>query len=113
MSNKIQSTNLHKNFGLAISKLELWAENPWRRYSLYLIFFLIGFFLGSSLGMINGALSMMDPIGAFVTVLFLELLIRIRRISRLSRNYPSTLKVIDMLRIGIIYGLFMEGFKLL
>ncbi len=63
--------------------------------------------------MINGALSLMDPVGAFVTVLFLELLIRIRRLSSFSKNYPATLNVIDTLRIGIVYGLFMEGFKLL
>ena len=60
-------------------RLVLWAVNPWRRYSLLLIIFLIGFFLGSSIGMINGVLALMDPIGAFLTVLGIELLVRVRR----------------------------------
>tara|TARA_Y100001968_G_C19241070_1_gene659443 strand:+ start:304 stop:645 length:342 start_codon:yes stop_codon:yes gene_type:complete len=113
MPNKFQSTNLHKNYGLIIDRLVKWAVNPWRRYSMYLIIFLIGFFLGSSLGMINGALSLMDPIGAFFTVLFIEILVRIRRNFDSSPSSKILLYMIDMARIGLLYGLFMEGFKLL
>ena len=37
-----------------------------------MIIFLVGFLIGSSLGMINGVLALMDPIGAFVVLIFLE-----------------------------------------
>ncbi len=113
MSKKFQSTNLYKNFGDLLKRLEDWAVNPWRRLSLYLIIFLGGFFLGSSLGMINGAMSLMDPVGAMYTVLLLELMVRIRKISQLSNKSYIAINVIDMARMGLLYGLFMEGFKLL
>tara|TARA_Y100001968_G_scaffold94710_2_gene85047 strand:- start:415 stop:756 length:342 start_codon:yes stop_codon:yes gene_type:complete len=113
MSNKFQATNLYKNFGIIFKRLEDWATNPWRRYSLYLLNFLIGFFMGSSLGLINGALSLMDPVGAFFTVVFIEGMIRLRRRFYLSKDSRVILNIIDMARIGLLYGLFMEGFKLL
>tara|TARA_Y100001968_G_C19428650_1_gene755791 strand:- start:1861 stop:2202 length:342 start_codon:yes stop_codon:yes gene_type:complete len=113
MSNRLQSTNLHQNSWFIFERLDNWAINPWRRYSLYLIIFLIGFFLGSSLGMINGALSMMDPIGAFFTVLIIELTVSLRRNSVLNKKRSVAFNSIDMVRIGLLYGLFMEGFKLL
>lgn len=113
MPNKIQSTNLHKNFGMILDNLVSWSLNPWRRISLYLIIFLGGFFLGTSLGMINGTLSLMDPVGAFITVFFIEILVRLRRNLDSSKSSLIILNLIDMLRLGLLYGLFMEGFKLL
>ena len=112
MPSKFQTTNLYRNFGIILERLELWAVNPWRRYSLYLLVFLIGFFLGSSLGMINGALSLMDPVGAFFTVVFIELTVKLRRNPNLANKSLVALNIIDMTRIGLLYGLFMEGFKL-
>tara|TARA_Y100001968_G_scaffold87923_1_gene78947 strand:+ start:128 stop:469 length:342 start_codon:yes stop_codon:yes gene_type:complete len=113
MTSKFQSTNLYKNFGLLLSNLNRWAINPWRRLSLYLISFLLGFFLGSSLGMINGTLALMDPIGAFFVVIFIEILVRSRRNFDSSNSSLIALNTIDMFRLGLLYGLFMEGFKLL
>ena len=113
MSNRFQSTKLYQNFGALIERLEKWSINPWRRYSLYLLVFLIGFFWGSSLGMINGALSLMDPVGAFFTVAFIEATVRFRREFNFTKKSSISLNIIDMLRIGMLYGLFMEGFKLL
>ena len=113
MVKKFQSTSVHKNFGMALERLSQWATNPWRRYSLYLIIFLIGFFFGSSLGMINGALAFMDPVGAFFVVVFIEVLVRLRRNLTSSKTSFLILHIIDMARIGLLYGLFLEGFKLL
>ncbi len=109
----MQKTVLYKSSAKIIDKLANWAANPWRRYSLLLIIFLIGFLIGSSLGMINGVLSLMDPVGAFVTLVFLELLIKARFVF-LNSNKPIILiRVFDMFRIGIAYGLISEGLKLL
>ncbi len=113
MAQKIQSTSLHRNFVLVLDRLETWAINPWRKYSLLLIILLIGFLLGSSIGMINGVLALMDPIGAFFTVLFLEALVRIRRGWPMNKRSDISLQLIDSLRIGLLYGLLLEGFKLL
>ena len=90
-----------------------WAANPWRRYSLLVIIFLIGFFIGSSLGMINGVLALMDPVGALITLLFLEILIKARFIFLEAKKPIILVRVFDMFRIGLAYGLISEGLKLL
>ncbi len=113
MSPKMQKTVLYKSSAKLIDKLANWAANPWRRYSLLIIIFLIGFLIGSSLGMINGVLALMDPVGAFFTLIFLEILIQARFIFFRSNKPIILIRIIDMFRIGITYGLFSEALKLL
>tara|TARA_Y100001968_G_scaffold211912_1_gene195040 strand:- start:163 stop:504 length:342 start_codon:yes stop_codon:yes gene_type:complete len=113
MSSRIQKTVLYKSSAKIIDRLANWAANPWRRYSLLLIIFLLGFFVGSSLGMINGVLTLMDPVGAFITLIFLELLIKARFFFLREKKPIILIRVFDMFRIGIVYGLFSEGLKLL
>ena len=109
----MQKTVLYQSFAKIIDRLATWAANPWRRYSLLVIIFLIGFLIGSSLGMINGVLSLMDPVGAFITLIFLELLIQVRFFFQKSQKPIILIRVCDMFRIGMSYGLFTEGLKLL
>ena len=109
----MQKTFLYKSATKIVDRLANWAANPWRRYSLLLIIFLIGFLIGSSLGMINGVLALMDPVGAFITLIFLEILIKARFIFLQSEKPIILVRVFDMFRIGIVYGLFSEGLKLL
>ena len=113
MSSRMQKTILYQFSAKIIDRLAIWAENPWRRYSLLVIIFLIGFFIGSSLGMINGVLALMDPVGAFLTLIFLELLIQARFIFLKSQKPIILTRVFDMFRIGLTYGLFSEALKLL
>ena len=113
MTRKFHSTNLHQNLESLFAKIDLWSVNPWRRYSLFLITFLLGFWLGSALGMINGVLALMDPLGAFFTVLLLELMIRMRMLSNNLSRPVILFSIIDMLRIGIVYGLFTEALKIM
>ena len=113
MPSRMQKTVLYNSSAKIIDRLANWAANPWRRYSLLVIILLIGFLIGSSLGMINGVLALMDPIGAFVTLLFLEILVKARFFFLRSRKPLILVRVFDMFRIGIAYGLFSEGLKLL
>ena len=113
MNPRMQKTFLYKSSTKIVNRLANWAANPWRRYSLLAIIFLIGFLLGSSLGMINGVLALMDPVGAFVALIFLEILIRARFIFIKSKKPIILVRVFDMFRIGLTYGLFSEGLKLL
>ena len=109
----MQKTVLYKSSAKIIDRLANWAANPWRRYSLLAIIFLIGFLIGSSLGMINGVLALMDPVGAFIALIFLEILIKARFFFLKSRKPIIVVRVFDMFRVGIVYGLFSEGLKLL
>ena len=93
--------------------LSQWAENPWRRYSLALILILIGYFFGSSLGMISAVLELIDPVGAFLSVVFIEILIQFRRRLRFYRRKKLLLLLLDALRLGLFYGFFTESLKLL
>ena len=110
---KYQSTSLNRNIINFIRRLEVWSDNPWRRYSMLIIIFLSAFLFGSSIGMINGALALMDPIGAFFTVILIEIFVRFRKFNFRKKESSILLSIIDSFRMGFIYGLFMEGFKLL
>tara|TARA_Y100001978_G_scaffold78002_1_gene69963 strand:+ start:814 stop:1155 length:342 start_codon:yes stop_codon:yes gene_type:complete len=90
-----------------------WAVNPWRRYSVVLIIFFVGYFFGSSLGMISAVYNLMDPIAALISVLIIEFLIRIRRALLGNNNKKFFLLIVDFLRIGLLYGFFTESLKLL
>ena len=109
----MQKTFLYNSSTQIVDRLANWAANPWRRYSLLAIIFLIGFLIGSSLGMINGVLALMDPVGAFAALIFLEILIKARFIFLKSQKPIILVRVFDMFRIGLTYGLFSEGLKLL
>ena len=93
--------------------LSHWAVNPWRRYSLALTIVLTGYFLGSSLGMISAVVELIDPVGAFLSVLFIEILIQLRRRLRFDGRKKILVLLIDSLRLGLFYGFFTESLKLL
>ena len=90
-----------------------WAANPWRRYSVVLIMFFVGYFFGSSLGMISAVYNLMDPVGALISVLIIEILINIRRVLFSDKNKKFFLLIVDFLRVGLLYGFFTESLKLL
>ena len=90
-----------------------WSANPWRKYSIVPLMFFIGYFFGSSLGMISAVYNLMDPIAALISVLIIEFLIRIRRALLGNNNKKFFLLIVDFLRIGLLYGFFTESLKLL
>ena len=110
---KPQKTNFQINVLSNLNKLSSWAENPWRRYSLALIVLLFGNFVGSQLGMVSAVKNLMDPVAAFLSVIFLEVLIGLRRVFRNDRTKKTLLLLIDFLRYGLFYGFFTECLKLL
>ena len=96
-----------------LKTINIWAVNPWRRYSLALITFFVGYFLGSSLGMISAVYNLMDPVSALISVLIIEILIKIRGVLISNKNKRFFLLIADVLRIGLLYGFFTESLKLL
>ena len=110
---KPQKTNFQIKLVEIIQTLSVWAINPWRRYSFCLIVLLIGYFLGSSLGMVSAVVELMDPVAAFFSVAFIEILIKIRRSYSFERKNKFLILIIDSLRLGLFYGFFTESLKLL
>jgi len=108
-----QNTNFQLKIVENIQTLSIWANNPWRRYSISLVVLLIGYFLGSSLGMVSAVLELMDPVAAFLSVVFIEILIVLRRNFRFKKKKKFLLLLLDSLRLGLFYGFFTESLKLL
>ena len=104
-----QSTRLQRSFGGLVQQLETWAANPWRRLSVLSIAALFGFLVGSAITSGAGVLGQMDPVGALIVVLGTEVTVRLRR-----AGSPTLVEqVLNVSRIGLLYGLFLEAFKLL
>lgn len=110
---RLQQTRLHRGLVRSGERLQEWARNPWRRASLLLIVLLASFSFGNAIGAITGALALLDPVAALVCVALIELAIRVRRPLLLSGGDPLAHQLLDMARIGFLYGLLLDGFKLL
>ena len=108
-----QQTNFQLKIVENIQTLSIWANNPWRRYSISLIILLIGYLLGSSLGMVSAVLELMDPVAAFLSVVLIEILIVLRRNFRFEKKKKFLVLLLDSLRLGLFYGFFTESLKLL
>ena len=108
-----QKTNFQLKVVENIQTLSIWANNPWRRYSISLITLLFGYFLGSSLGMVSAVVELMDPIAALLSVFFIEILIVLRRNFRFEKKKKFLVLLLDSLRLGLFYGFFTESLKLL
>ena len=113
MVTRSQKTKFQLKVVENIQTLSIWANNPWRRYSIALITLLIGYFFGSSLGMVSAVVELMDPVAALFSVVFLEILIVVRRNFRLESKKKFLLLLLDSLRLGLFYGFFTESLKLL
>ena len=113
MTARLQKTRLQISFGEATSRLDQWAVNPWRKASLMLIALGASFAVGNSIGAVAGALELMDPVAAVITVGIWELMVRTRRPWARDKQTHLGRDLLDMSRIGLLYGLLLEGFKLL
>lgn len=109
---RYQQTRFQQRVAQAGDGLVAWAANPWRRASLLLIVLLTAFVIGSGLGTITGALSTIDQVSALGCVLAIEGAARLRAPLR-RRRERLALQILDMARVGLLYGLLLDGFKLL
>ena len=113
VARRYQQTRVQKRLIQAGDALAQWANNPWRRLSLSLIVLLVSFGIGGGLGAITGALSDFDQLSALVCVLALEMAARCRPwLLKRPRDQRLGLQLLDMARIGLLYGLLLDGFKL-
>ena len=110
---KPQKTKFQRLVIETFDSLSQWSVSPWRRYSLALTVVLTGYFFGSSLGMISAVVELIDPVGAFLSVLFIEILIKFRRRLRFDKRKKILVLLLDSLRLGLFYGFFTESLKLL
>lgn len=83
----------------------------WRRRSLLLLALLLGFYGGQNVTALWLERINTRPLVVLVMVLLLELAVRLR--SRLAGERPALgWQLLDNLRIGLVYAVVLEAFKL-
>jgi hypothetical protein len=116
----MQNTRLNNLVNVVLAQLEQWFANPWRRLSLILISLLFGVFLGSAIPTSVGQAAEWDIVAAGIVLLFTEAVSRYIYGSnqRTVQSQESTarrsllIEVINYLKIGLTYSLFLEAFKI-
>tara|TARA_Y100001968_G_C19253069_1_gene665452 strand:+ start:20 stop:355 length:336 start_codon:yes stop_codon:yes gene_type:complete len=86
-------------------------SGPWRIRSIAFISLLLGFYLGSNLTAYFLQEIGQRPLVVTGFVIFIEVLIRVRSQYKKS-ELPFIMIVIDNFRIGMVYALILEAFKL-
>jgi Protein of unknown function (DUF565) len=106
----MQNTRLNNLIEVILTRLNQWLKNPWRRFSLIIIGFLLGFFIGPVMMTSAGQKAELDIFGAIFMVLLVELCSWVIYRSRQGNNF--VLNLINSVKIGMTYSLFFEAFKL-
>jgi len=110
---KFQQTSLQLTVNEAVDRLLRWAVNPWRRLSLLVIVLLGTYFMGTALSTLTSTSGFSEPLAVLLPVGLIELAVRWRRSLIRQIGDKLGLQLLDMARIGLLYGLLMEGFKVL
>ena len=108
----MQNTRLNNLSNAIATRLSEWFFNPWRRLSLLLISFLLGFFLGSAVATTAGQTASWDIVIAGTLVVVTELSSRIVYRSSILARRSLWIESLNLLKVGFIYSLFLEAFKL-
>ena len=87
------------------------VDGPWKRRSLGALSLLLGFFLGSNLTTYYLEKIGQRPVVALVLVLLVEVAVRMRTRVQ-SSPWPLAWVLLDNLRIGVIYAVVLEAYKL-
>ncbi len=108
----MQNTRLNNLFDAIATRLGQWFLNPWRRLSLLLISFLFGFFLGNAVSTTAGQEGVLDIVVAAFLVLLTEITSRIFYSRSFLERRSLLVDSLNLLKVGFIYSLFLEAFKL-
>ncbi|WP_427161039.1 DUF565 domain-containing protein [Aliinostoc sp. HNIBRCY26] len=108
----MQNTRLNNLFDNIARNLGQWFANPWRRMSLLLISFLFGFFLGTAVSTTAGQKAELDIVIAAILVVLTEVTSRIFYSQSFFARRALWVEVVNLLKVGFTYSLFIEAFKL-
>ncbi|MEG3920115.1 DUF565 domain-containing protein [Microcoleus sp. T3_A4] len=108
----MQNTRINRLIDVLGDRFRGWLNNPWRRISLLLISLLFGTFLGTAISTIAGQSADWDIIAAGLLVLLTEFAnwLVYARLRPVAGSF--SVDMLNALKIGITYNLFVEAFKL-
>ena len=114
----INKTNLQTQLGLAVSPLKKLANYKVGTLSLNLLSILLGFFTSTALSTIPAQTGDWGIVAAAIIVINQEIISRINYHNHVSAKHKlnailkTFLKYCNSIKIGILYGLFVDAFKL-
>jgi Na+-transporting NADH:ubiquinone oxidoreductase subunit NqrB len=119
----MQNTRLSTLIDRISQQFIQWAENPWRRSSLIIISLLFGNFLATAIASSTGQRTDLDILVSLIILVVTELISWLTYGTALGRRQagkynsilgqrPIWIAILNSLKIGVVYGLFVEGFKL-
>lgn len=107
----MQDTRLNILVSAIAQRSQQWLSNPWRRISMIIISFLFGVFMGTAISTTAGQRATLDIyIAAILTTLAEIISLIFYRRSSMKRG--GWVEMINIFKIGFIYSLFIEAFKL-
>lgn len=108
----MQNTRLNSLAGNLSNQTEQLFRNPWRRLALQIVALLFGIYLGIAIASIAGQTGSLDVVVALIVVLLSEAISS----TLYSRRWNFKQSVIgfslNMLKLGVTYGLFIVAFFL-
>ena len=108
----MQNTRINRFIDVLGEQFSNWLSNPWRRISLLIISLLFGTFLGTAISTIAGQSADWDILVAGLLVLLTELVNRLVYVSRQQAARFLWVDMLNALKIGMTYNLFVEALKL-
>jgi hypothetical protein len=108
----MQNTRLNNLFDTIARQLGQWFLNPWRRLSVLLLSFLFGTFLGTAISTTAGQKAELDIVIAAFLVFLTEVTSRIFYNRTFFAKRSLLVESLNILKVGFIYSLFIEAFKL-
>jgi hypothetical protein len=110
----MQRTRLNTLAEITRTQTQDFFRNPWRRISLILLAFLLGFFVGAAIATTAGQNAQWDVVGAALILIFAEIVNRWAYGRARPRESGSSfvLEILNYFKMGILYSLFLEAFKL-
>lgn len=114
----MQRTRISTLLDRAGDQLSRWLLNPWRRISIVVISLLFGYFFGISIAAVAGQAAEQDISISAVLVVVAELISRFvygrrwRQPEQPDQRLPLLVESLNALKIGAMYSLCVEAFKL-
>ena len=118
----MQRTRLSTLISSTSNRFTRWIFNPWRRLSLVIISLLFGYFFAIVISAVAGQEANLDVVVSAILLLFVELaswLVYGRQRQRPGASPAESnaqrsliLETLNAFKIGLIYSLFVEAFKL-
>ncbi len=108
----MQNTRLNSLIGATSDRLGGWLRNPWRRTSVLIISLLVGNFLGPTISVISGQRQGIDVVFAALLAAIVELISWVMYRSNPETARSLLVQVLNAIKIGLVYSLFVEAFKL-